>query len=156
MKDSRIGTYGVVGLVLLLLMKFLALLSFETIRTEWVVFVFVVGHSLSRFIAATTIYTHEYARDDATSKVKPVAKQLGVGQLFYMALWGLLPVALFSWIIGKPLFLIVIPMYLMKVYLVRLYQKWIDGYTGDGLGAIQQLTEVVAYLAMIGVWRYFS
>ena len=36
----------------------------------------------------------------------------------------------------------------------RYFTKWIGGYTGDCLGAVQQVTEIVIYLGFIVVWRY--
>ncbi len=35
------------------------------------------------------------------------------------------------------------------------FKKWIGGYTGDCLGAIQQISEIVFYLCVIIIWRYW-
>ena len=109
------------------------------------------GHALSRFTAATFIYTHEYARDDATSKVKPVGKKISIGELLTAALFGFLPMLMFQnyWV-----FLAVLPVYFTKWLLGRYFQKWIEGYTGDCLGATQQLTEVVFYMSVLLLWKF--
>ncbi|HEX9958206.1 MAG TPA: adenosylcobinamide-GDP ribazoletransferase [Fibrella sp.] len=41
----------------------------------------------------------------------------------------------------------------MRWRLMRFFTKWLGGYTGDCLGATQQLTEVVLYLSYVSlVW----
>ena len=75
MKDSRIGTYGSVGLIGILALKFAAL---QAIPTVLIPIVIISGHSFSRFIATTLIYTHPYVRDIDSSKVKPAAKSMSM------------------------------------------------------------------------------
>lgn len=154
MKDSQVGAYGAIGIFLLLATKFLLLYRLLTINEGGLVFmiaIIVSGHSLSRFIAATFIYTHEYSRADASSKVKPVGKKISFGELFTAGVFGLLPMLIFQ---DYYIFLLVIPVYLVKWLLGRYYQKWIDGYTGDCLGATQQVTEVVYYLSLLLLWKF--
>ncbi len=81
MKDSAIGAYGAIGLVLLFLAKFKLLSesisNFQNDNTLLLqIFLFFISaHSLSRLAAFHIIFTHEYSRDDASSKSKPIAKQ---------------------------------------------------------------------------------
>ncbi len=154
MKDSQVGAYGAIGIFLLLSFKFLVLfriLNLAEGNLTFVIATILSGHSLSRFVAATFIYTHEYSRDDATSKVKPVGKKISVVELLIAAFFGLIPLLIFQnyWI-----FVLVIPVYLTKVLLGKYFQKWIDGYTGDCLGATQQVTEVVFYLSLLLLWKF--
>ena len=44
--------------------------------------------------------------------------------------------------------------YLPKLYLGHMFQRTIGGYTGDCLGLAQQVSEVVFYLAVIGLWTF--
>jgi len=80
MKDSAIGAYGAIGVVLLLLLKYHSLsriVSSEipNLNSEILIFIlFVSAHSLSRLAAISIVFTHEYSREDATSKSKPSAK----------------------------------------------------------------------------------
>lgn len=153
MKDSRIGAYGMVGTVLLLMLKFIALKSLLLQENQWLLAatIIVSGHSLSRFIASTMIFTHDYAREDAQSKVKPVSKNVSWIELLLSAFFGLLPLLLFENVL---VYLTLIPVYLAKWLLGRYFQKWIEGYTGDCLGATQQVTEVVFYLSLIVLWKF--
>ena len=71
--------------------------------------------------------------------------------VFISGFLGCLPlVFFFKW----QVFLVLIPMYLSKVYLAKKFNKWIGGQTGDCAGAVQQLSEVVFYLSFIALWKY--
>ncbi|MBC8085032.1 MAG: adenosylcobinamide-GDP ribazoletransferase [Hymenobacter sp.] len=145
MKDSRLGTYGVTGLVLMLALKFSALRTLGGPGTVGPALL--VAHALSRATALTFIYSHEYARENEDSKAKPVAKKISSTELGTGLLLGLLPLLLYAVWLGRPALLLVLPLLgLVKWYLARYFQKWIGGYTGDCLGAAQQVAEVVVYL----------
>lgn len=161
MKDSAIGAYGAIGLVLLFLLKYMSLVTLaksEALFTNYaslftLFLVFITGHSLSRLAAISIVFTHEYSREDATSKSKPIAQQYSwkevVGALFF----GLLPLLALMMnhvIIG----LVVLPVFLARYFLARYFQKWIDGYTGDCLGATQQVCEVIFYLSLLAIWKF--
>ena len=49
---------------------------------------------------------------------------------------------------------LLIPLILTQVLLRRYFKKWIGGYTGDCLGATQQIAEVVFYLSFIALWKF--
>jgi adenosylcobinamide-GDP ribazoletransferase len=155
MKDSRVGAYGVIGLALLFLIRYA---SFEELAAEsafhgfWVfIYVLIAGHSSSRFLASTLMYTLNYARDEETSKVKGATKQVTATELCVGAVLGLSPFFLFmNW----TFLLVLVPMVLMRIYLGWYFKKWIGGYTGDCLGAAQQLMEIVFYLGFLVVWKF--
>jgi adenosylcobinamide-GDP ribazoletransferase len=160
MKDSAIGAYGAIGVVLLFLLKFKALsdLVQSTVITNHyslitIFLFFVSAHSVSRLAAISIVFTHEYSREDATSKSKPIAQNFTwkevVGALFF-GLLPLLVLAFFQW----QLILVLIPVFVTRFFLARYFQKWIDGYTGDCLGATQQVCEVVFYLSIIAIWKF--
>jgi len=148
MKDSRLGTYGVCGLVLILGIKFSAL---REMAPEQIPLVIISGHTLSRFIATTLLYTHAYVRDDSTSKIKPTAKNMKISQLLIAGIFGILPLLVFQsfWV-----FLVLIPAYVSKMFLGRKFKKWIGGQTGDCAGAVQQVSEVIIYLSLIILWKF--
>lgn len=159
MKDSAIGAYGAIGVVLLLLLKYQSLsqiVSSENLNFNSAILIFILfvsAHAVSRLAAISIVFTHEYSREDATSKSKPIAKNFTwrevVGSLFF----GLLPLmvlAYFQW----QFVLVLVPVFLTRFFLARYFQKWIDGYTGDCLGATQQLCEVVFYLSVIALWKF--
>ncbi|WP_282087411.1 adenosylcobinamide-GDP ribazoletransferase [Aquimarina algiphila] len=148
MKDSRLGTYGTIGLLLILGVKFAAL---RETNTSYIPLILISGHSLSRFIATTLIFTHPYVRDAEDSKAKPAAKSMTISMLIISSIFGIAPLFFFKnpWI-----FLTLIPMYVSKIFLAYKFKKWIGGQTGDCAGAVQQLSEVVFYLTIIALWKY--
>ncbi|MEN2402981.1 adenosylcobinamide-GDP ribazoletransferase [Flavobacterium sp. MC2016-06] len=160
MKDSAIGAYGAIGLVLLFLLKFKTLsesiLIFNTNNSNSVLqifLLFVSAHALSRLAAISIIFTNEYSRDDATSKSKPIAKKNTWKEFFGAFFFGLIPLLVLSYFKYQFL-LVLIPVFLTRYFLARYFQKWIDGYTGDCLGATQQVCEVVYYLSILFVWKF--
>ncbi|GAA4278271.1 adenosylcobinamide-GDP ribazoletransferase [Aquimarina mytili] len=148
MKDSRLGTYGTTGLLLILSIKFAALRETEM---HYIPLVLISGHSLSRFIATTLIFTHPYVRDTDDSKVKPAAKSMSINMIITSGIFGIAPLFFFKnpWV-----FFVIVPMYISKMFLAAKFKKWIGGQTGDCAGAVQQLSEVVFYLTFISLWKF--
>ena len=152
MKDSVLGAYGVIGIVLMLLLKFMLLWELaKLVPAAWMVLVLVAAYGMSRLAAVAMMATMEYARDNEDSKAKPVAKKQSYGQLAIAAIWGVTPILFFN----KPLLLIIlIPILLIKSWLGSYFKKKIDGYTGDCLGATQQVSEIVFYISFFIIWKY--
>ena len=157
MKDSRLGTYGVIGLGLLLAVKFFALMKLLPAEPFGlrVALKVISAHTLSRWIATTVIAAMPYARDDEQSKVRPIARGgIASGPLAVATLFGLAPTLVLVAISGLWIYLtFLIPLWLVRWRLMAFFAKWLGGYTGDCLGATQQLTEVVVYLSYVSlVW----
>jgi adenosylcobinamide-GDP ribazoletransferase len=148
MKDSRVGAFGVIGLISIFLFKFYLLLSIENKYIPMVIF---SAHAFSRFCAASFILTHSYVRENEDSKAKPVAKSLSVSNFIIALLFGVSALLIFK---NAHAFILLPPVYLIKVFLGRYYTKWIGGYTGDCLGATQQVCEVSFYLLFILLWKF--
>jgi adenosylcobinamide-GDP ribazoletransferase len=160
MKDSAIGAYGAIGVVLLFLLKFQALSYIVShsgilnLKSQIVILLlFVSAHSLSRLAAVSIVFTHDYSREDASSKSKPIAQSSTWREVIGAFFFGLLPVMVLSYFQWQVL-IVVIPVFLTRFFLARYFQKWIDGYTGDCLGATQQVCEVVFYLSCIALWKF--
>lgn len=152
MKDSLIGAYGVAGLVLILLMKFSLLTALAQQINYWMLFVSLISaHTVSRLAPVFIIYFGSYSRADATSKVKPVAKKLTRANFFVAVILSLLPLLAFQ---NPWYFILLVPALLATWLLHRYFNKWIDGYTGDCLGATQQVTEIIFYLSLFVLWRF--
>ena len=155
MKDSRVGTYGVVGVVLIFMLKISSTVEIvdDTTSISFALLI-VSSHSLSRMMAVTIIYSQPYAREDQDSKAKPVSMGISFSNLLIALLFGLLPFAFFliqtTWLFS----LVLIPMVFITFYLSRYFKKWIGGYTGDCLGATQQVNEVVFLLSILAVWKF--
>jgi adenosylcobinamide-GDP ribazoletransferase len=163
MKDSAIGAYGAIGLVLLFLLKFQSLIQlmntiqniqFTIYNSQFTIFLlFISAHSVSRLAAISIVFTHQYSREDASSKSKPIAQNFTWKELVGAFFFGLLPLAILSFFQWQ-LLLVLLPVFVARFFLARYFQKWIDGYTGDCLGATQQVCEVIFYLSIIAIWKF--
>ncbi|MDF2430781.1 MAG: adenosylcobinamide-GDP ribazoletransferase [Mucilaginibacter sp.] len=148
MKDSRLGTYGVIGVGLILLLKWTAL---KYLPLETIVIILISGHAISRLTAVSLIYTDQYAREDESSKSKPLATKMSSGELLFAILIGIAPLAL---LLNGYVFLTLLPLLFVRWYFSRYFKKWIGGYTGDCLGAVQQVAEVVFYISLMLIFKY--
>ncbi len=160
MKDSAIGAYGAIGVVLLLLVKLMSInmlfssAQIVNLNTYFVCFLLLVSaHSISRMAAISIVFTHIYSRDDATSKSKPIAQNYTWREIVGAFFFGILPLLILSYFQWQ-IILVVFPVFITRFFLARYFQKWIDGYTGDCLGATQQVCEVVFYLSAITLWKF--
>ncbi|MDA3893495.1 MAG: adenosylcobinamide-GDP ribazoletransferase [Salinivirgaceae bacterium] len=143
MKDSFIGSYGTVGLIILLLSKFVLLIEFDA---SIIPFVLIVAHAASRVNPVIFIFSAKYVRDDFGSKSKPVGEKHKTLDLFIALLFGLSPLLLL------PLFYIpaILAVLAFIVVYFRYYlKKKIGGYTGDVLGALQQFSELGVYISIL-------
>lgn len=149
MKDSATGVYGAIGIIMVMLFKFSILSESDVTQIP---FLLIAAHSISRFVAVTFMYTHNYARANEESKSKNVAQKMSFVSLIIAVLFGITPLLLFN---NGFIFLILIPLILTKWLLARYFTKWIGGYTGDCLGATQQISEIVFYVFML-IRHYIS
>jgi adenosylcobinamide-GDP ribazoletransferase len=76
---------------------------------------------------------------------------MSTGGFIFALISGLLPLVLF---LNGFVFLVIVPLLLVRTYLSRYFKKWIGGYTGDCLGAVQQVSEVVFYLSLLVIFKY--
>lgn len=145
MKDSRIGSYGAIGIGLVLLAKFEALSLLAVAPAPTFAATIVAGHAVSRFASTTLIFALDYARDDDSSKSKPLATRMGKGELALAALCGLAPCLLLP---ATQVAIALALATLVTLLAARHFVKRIGGYTGDCLGATQQLSELAFYLGL--------
>ncbi len=151
MKDSRLGTFGVIGLISILALKYLSLSELNNNSINLVITI-ISGHSVSRAIATILLFTHEYVRDNDSSKIKPTTKQMSTKSLVISILFGIAPLFFFN---NYNVFLVLIPLFLTYLYLGHFFKKWIGGQTGDCAGALQQVAEIVFYLSLLIIWKLF-
>ncbi len=154
MKDSRIGVYGALGLLLMLLTK-VSLLSDLALGIEnglILLLIFINAHTLSRYMATICIYCGDYARDndDTGAKAKPIGKGLNTRQFIVASGFALLPLSALLITSGSVIILAAPLLMLLVTWRAQGYfNKWVGGYTGDCLGAVQQITEAAFYLGMV-------
>ncbi|MDR2787920.1 MAG: adenosylcobinamide-GDP ribazoletransferase [Candidatus Accumulibacter sp.] len=137
MRDSRIGNFGAVGMILLLLARFCALIEVEMLLVPVAL---IAGHTVSRLCSAVVFHFLDYARPEG--KASPFGDKLGKNDLIFAALTALLPVLLLPPAQSIPALFFAAG---ATFWLWRLFKRRIGGYTGDCLGAVQQLAEVAFY-----------
>jgi adenosylcobinamide-GDP ribazoletransferase len=149
MKDSRIGSYGAIALVLVLLTK-VALLALLAQTDAWLAMVALfAAHVTSRTAPLLIIRTLPHVGDTPRSKSKPLAESLSHGALAAGLLWWALAMALVVWLLPvAPWAQAVLGASIGLAWMWRLLQRRLQGFTGDGLGATQQVCEVLFYLGL--------
>lgn len=149
MKDSRVGNYGVVAIVSALAFKFVCLAEVDV---YWVPLLLVAGHAFSRYCAVLIMSGMHYARQGAGSgsKVKPLATHMSRNGLLVASVFGLAPLVFLPY---PAMLLGLLGGLSITIWLGRKLQKWLGGYTGDCLGAVQQLSEVAFYLGALAALR---
>jgi adenosylcobinamide-GDP ribazoletransferase len=155
MKDSRIGAYGAMGVSLLLGLKWATLVGLPDAALPWAV---IAAHVTSRWWAIGLIWRLDYVREDDGSKAKPLAQSLSGPEWLASGLigaMGLLAATLVLRLVTASLDLAVslaaalaagVTVYIAGGY----FRRRIGGYTGDCLGAAQQLAELVFLLLSVG------
>jgi len=152
MKDSRVGTYAVVGLVLLLLLKFASYLSaVQTLGLFTFTMMVVTGHTVSRQLSSAIIERYQYVQDIDQSKVKPITdRHLTKRQQVVSLGITTIPFSISLLIDPWATIIATIAATLSSGVFIQYCEKRIGGYTGDILGATQQISELIFYLAFLG------
>lgn len=150
MQDSRLGTFGAVALFFALFVKFQLLVS---LPQGWVPYALIIAHALSRLMAVLIMCTLSYVKPDG--KAKPLATSMNRADVAVASAFGVLPIMLL-WctlsevVSGLILVLhLIVPTLLAWLWWRAKIKHWLGGYTGDCLGATQQLTELTIYLGML-------
>lgn len=150
MKDSHIGTYGVIGLILYFALFFCCLHSMQPLDAALLL---AVADPYAKMLSAQLIQMMPYARTEDTAKNHTVYRQFNVRAGIGLAIQGLMPMALYIYIMYTRIdwqLLIFIPA-LVMYFLYLLIWRRLHGYTGDCCGAVCLITE----LATIMVASYY-
>lgn len=146
MKDSHIGSYGVIGLILYFLLSWALLIS---VPVPWIYIVLLTGDVWPKLVSSQLINCLPYARKEEDSKAKVVYNRMSVMELIVAFVCGVLP--FFLWLPLLP-FQPWIAMTLPIVTFILLYllmKKRLQGYTGDCCGATFLLCEISFYLGTV-------
>lgn len=149
MRDSRIGAYGALGVLMLLLLRFETLAHIDS---GWIVAALVCAAAFSRGCAVLLMIGLPYAREeDDQAKARPVARELGAIDAVVALALSLLPVlVLMIWTgDGTPGGLAVALALIGTMVVRRLVRRRLGAYTGDCLGAVQQVAETAFFLGML-------
>lgn len=150
MQDSRLGTFGAVALFFALFAKYQLLVS---LPQDWLAYALVIAHAVSRLTAVYMMNTLNYVKPDG--KAKPLATSMRRFDIAIATMLGLLPFVFIwchfsnviaSWVLCL---YIAIPTALVWLWWRAKIKRWLGGYTGDCLGATQQITELAVYVGML-------
>ena len=162
MKDSHIGTYGVIALIAYFALLFTALLSIGnlspltshlsplTSHLSLLALAIFAADPFAKMVTSQLILMMPYARTEETAKNRTVYRRPATLAGVLLALQGMLPLAVFLWLAGDAVewsTLIFVPC-LMMYFLYRLIWNRLRGYTGDCCGAVCLLVELTFYMAL--------
>ena len=157
MKDSRVGAYGVIALIFLFALKFFCLNNFiakiDMHSYLFISLIFVSYHSLSRLTAINIVFTSQYSRENESNNIKPTAKARSYKEIVGAYFFGILPLVGLC-ILQWQFCIVIIPLAILYFYSKRYFNKWIDGYTGDCLGAVEQIAECICLLTFLVLWKF--
>ena len=153
MKDSRIGAFGAIALVLALLCKVSLLSLLGSLSISMVCTALFLGHVLSRFWPLVVIRLLPHVGDVAGSKSKPLADQISRPALLAAALWCAASIGVVLYSQGGPGAALAVPILaallfsgLAFIVMLRWFDQRLQGFTGDCLGTTQQVCEIAFYL----------
>lgn len=141
MKDSHVGAFGVMGLVIVLLLKYSLFL--EVIHQGWLRSFLMMG-VLSRWAMALAAFSGRYAREEGTAR--PFIGQ--IRRPWFIGSTGV-TVGL-AWMIFKgPGLLALLPVFLFVLLFLHYLKLKIGGLTGDALGALNEGVEVLVLFLIV-------
>ncbi len=146
MKDSHIGTYGVLALIFYFLLLWGILVSLPPMTA---VFAILAADPLAKMFSAQIVNFMPYARREEEAKNKTVYRPISLLSTFSLALQGLLPSLPLILFTDTTWWLVVIAPILIVAFLFLLIWRKLQGYTGDCCGAICLLAELSFYFVLL-------
>ena len=151
MKDSRVGAYATIGMIMLLGLKFTSLFEIGLSSVVLLALVLLNGHTLSRLGASVAIERLDYVQDIDKSKIKPINIAPLSPQDWVVSCLFAMP-ALIWLLLHQPATIIALPVLAGAWWLMcQYFERKIGGYTGDCLGAMQQVLELLFYIAVLSL-----
>jgi len=145
MKDSHIGTYGVISLILYFLLLFFALHSMTPFDAAITI---AVVDPFAKMLSAQLIQMMPYARTEETAKNHTVYRQFDVKAGISLAFQGLIPIGIYIYYMYTRIdwqLLIFVPAIVMYFMYLLIWRR-LRGYTGDCCGALFLVTELSTIL----------
>ena len=149
MRDSRVGTYGALALILLVLIKFVSLESLASADSRALLAAILSAYVLSRWSSVYLMARVPYARAEANNKV--VTEGVNSRRLYEATLIAALCLIFPSLFVGAGIFITLPLAWLLSLLAGNYFMSSFGGITGDCLGAFNQVVEVSVVLALV-VW----
>lgn len=144
MKDSRVGAMGVVGLVMLLLLKYLSLFNLPLeLKSAGLIFMLAAGRWVQVVLAVSCRYLRG---QEGTGAV--FMEHAGERELL-IASGSLIAVALV--LFGLQGIFMIFLLGIAAMLLIKYFEMRLGGVTGDVLGASSELIEVFSLLLVLAV-----
>ncbi len=150
MKDSRVGAFGAMALVLALVTKIALLAALGDLPALQIAAIIWASHTISRALPMGLLALLPHVGDAAGSKSKPLADSISSGALLSNFLWCLGPLVLVFIALGAIEIIVPITCALLAwgIMYWRLKRR-LQGFTGDALGATQQVCEIAFLLGAV-------
>lgn len=148
MKDSHIGTYGVIGLIIYFLLLAAILI---TLPVKLAIWGFIAADPFAKFCASRLPDILPYARSEGAKNGITYPK-MNPGKFIICCLGGIIPVGVAAWFAGvEILFAALLPIISIGI-LIHMMSKKIGGYTGDCCGASDLICEIVFLLGIAVIY----
>lgn len=144
MKDSHIGVYGVISLILYL---FLLSTTLESLTYPALLLFIFIGDPLCKLIASQITRFLPYARTEESSKMKLTYIPMSTKALIISTIAGLGPLIYIALKYSPTILLAPLLPICIFILIVTLLKRRIQGYTGDCCGALFLLCELSFYIS---------
>jgi adenosylcobinamide-GDP ribazoletransferase len=163
MKDSRVGAFGAIAMMLALLAKVSVLALLGSVNATLMCTALFLAHVVSRTWPLFLIRLMPHVGDAAGSKSKPLADQISLASLWTAFFWCFMALALVGYAQAATHFIAIeqpavvllqalggalLASGLVFLLMWRWFWRRLGGFTGDCLGTTQQLCELAFYLGL--------
>lgn len=143
MRDSRVGAFGVIGIVFILLFKYILIKSFSD-----VFYPLILSLGNARLISIYLIASKKTARPDGLGNI--MQRSSNRVYIFISSVVYLIAILLI-----KPIFILPLALsFIFAEILAYISNKKIGGLTGDVYGAAIEITECLSLLTFLGVYLW--
>ncbi|WP_075997167.1 adenosylcobinamide-GDP ribazoletransferase [Salaquimonas pukyongi] len=144
MRDSRIGAFGAAALIMTIGLRWASLAELTMIGG---VLALLTAHTVSRAAILPALVYSSYARKEGLAST--VAGGIHSSQLFITIVISLLLALLFGGLVGLAAASVA---FALAFAFLKYLEARLGGYTGDGLGAMQQIAEISVMLFFCAAW----
>ncbi len=155
MKSSTAGPIGVVSIVLIILLKYLLFKNVISMPDQNVYVILILTPVLARWSMLPALFHAKSARSDGLGKIfieQTGARELFMATCLILGMTATILMLVSQLIILLKMIFIFISMYILSFLMSRFFAKKFGGLTGDNLGAITEMSEVIFLLMFLGFY----